>query len=65
MKKTESISQPIPKFKKELAQELGYSLSTFQRKLKAQNIEIPRGLISPNLQVIILNNLNRESDDTK
>ncbi len=33
--------------KKQLAEEFGLSLRTFQRRLKEANLEIPRGLISP------------------
>jgi hypothetical protein len=48
MKQDSSIHKA--KFKKELANELGFSLKTFQRRLKDANIEIPRGLVCPLLQ---------------
>lgn len=38
------------KNKKQLAEELGLSLRTFQRRLKEADLEIPRGLISPEKQ---------------
>lgn len=33
--------------KKQLAEEFGFSLRTFQRRLKEVDLEVPRGLISP------------------
>ncbi len=41
------------KTKKELAQDLGVSMRTFQRHLSNTNLNIPRGLISPKQQVEI------------
>lgn len=38
------------RYKKEIADEMGYSLRTFQRRLKEASIEIPRGLICPEKQ---------------
>lgn len=38
------------KFKKELANELGLSIKTFQRKLHQLGIEVPRGLVTPQQQ---------------
>jgi hypothetical protein len=38
------------KYKKEIANSLGLSLKTFQRRLKDHQILIPRGLISPAVQ---------------
>ena len=34
-------------YKKEIAYKLGISFSTFQRKLKSVNLDVPRGLIPP------------------
>lgn len=50
-------NQTKAKYKKELAEELGLSLSTFQRRLKEANIEIPRGLINPDKQLEIYKKL--------
>ncbi len=38
------------RYKKELADTMGYSLRTLQRRLKEANIETPRGLIDPDKQ---------------
>ena len=35
------------KTRKELADEYGFSPRTFRRKLKASNLKIPKGLITP------------------
>lgn len=35
------------KTKKEVAEEIGFSVKTLSRKLKKANIRIPRGLIDP------------------
>lgn len=43
-------SETRARYKKELADAMGYSLRTFQRRLKEANIEIPRGLICPEKQ---------------
>lgn len=45
------------RFKKEIADELGYSIRTFQRRLKEAQISIPRGLVSPELQQEIMEKL--------
>jgi hypothetical protein len=44
--------------KTELAQKMGMSLRTFQRRLKAANLNVPRGLICPKLQQDISDKLN-------
>jgi hypothetical protein len=44
--------------KKILANDLGMSMSTFQRWLKRNNIDVPRGLITPALQQKIWNIFN-------
>ena len=46
--------QVLPSNKKQLADEMGISLSTFQRLLKKHNLEIPRGIISPHQKQQIL-----------
>lgn len=46
------------KTKSQLADEFGMSLSTFQRRLKAVNLNVPRGLISPDAQKEIFKRLN-------
>ncbi|MBP6826368.1 MAG: hypothetical protein KA165_07405 [Saprospiraceae bacterium] len=45
------------RFKKEIADEMGYSIRTFQRRLKEAEVQIPRGLISPELQQEIFQKL--------
>ncbi len=40
-------SEVKARYKKELADVMGYSLRTFQRRLKEAEIETPRGLIGP------------------
>lgn len=49
------------KTKTEFASILKMSLSTLQRKLKAANIHIPRGLICPKMQTEIYKRLNEEN----
>jgi ATP sulfurylase len=49
--------------KTELAQKLNMSLRTLQRRLVAADLEIPRGLISPELQKEILKKLNKKNLD--
>ncbi len=46
------------KTKTEFATFLKMSLSTLQRKLKAANIQVPRGLICPKMQAEIYKRLN-------
>ena len=46
---------------KEIADELGYSIRTFQRRLKEADISIPRDLISPELQQEIIKNSDEEA----
>ena len=48
------------RFKKEIAEEMGYSVRTLQRRLKEAGIEIPRGLISPEKQLEIFQTLGWE-----
>ncbi len=45
------------RYKKELADAMGYSLRTLQRRLKEANIETPRGLIDPDKQQEIFQKL--------
>lgn len=45
------------KNKKQMAEEFGLSLRTFQRRLKEVDLEIPRGLISPEKQKEICDKL--------
>ena len=45
------------RYKKELADAMGYSLRTLQRRLKEANIETPRGLIDPGKQQEIFQKL--------
>lgn len=45
------------KNKKQMADEFGLSLRTFQRRLKELDLEIPRGLISPEKQQEICDKL--------
>jgi hypothetical protein len=44
---------------------LSISLSTFQRRLKEVQIEVPRGLIHPDLQLLILEKIRLARNDTK
>lgn len=53
------------KYKSEMAQESGMSLSTFQRRLKEAQIEVPRGLIHPDLQLLILEKIRLARNGTK
>lgn len=53
------------KYKSEMAQESGMSLSTFQRRLKEAQIEVPRGLIHPDLQLLILEKIRLARNDAK
>ena len=48
------------KNKKQLAEEFGMSLRTLQRRLKANHLDVPRGLINPELQNRIKNELGWE-----
>ena len=54
--------------KKQLAEAMGISLSTLQRRLKDAEIEVPRGLIPPSKVNEILSALNwfdLDSNDVK
>ena len=53
------------KYKSEMAQESGMSLSTFQRRLKEAQIEVPRGLIHPDLQLLIYEKIRLTRNDAK
>lgn len=46
-------SEVKARYKKELADAMGYSLRTFQRRLKDADIDTPRGLIGPAKQLEI------------
>ncbi len=52
-----NLKEKFPKTKSQMADELGMSLRTFQRRLKQYNLQIPRGLISPKQQIMILQEL--------
>ena len=45
------------KTKEQIAEEMGMSLKTLQRRLKKVNLKIPRGLISPQKQTQIFERL--------
>lgn len=49
------------KTKSQLANDFGISLRTFQRRLKSAELDVPRGLISPQVQQEIKENLNVET----
>ena len=51
----------LPKTKAQMANELGISLRTFQRRLVQHNLNIPRGLIMPQKQILILIELGYSS----
>ncbi|MFK7948418.1 MAG: hypothetical protein AB8G11_12580 [Saprospiraceae bacterium] len=51
------------KTKSQLAHELDLTLKTFQRKLKAANLHVPRGLISPKMQLKIFEALDCNIND--
>lgn len=53
----ETNQETRARYKKEIAEEMGLSLRTFQRRLDEANIEVPRGLICPEKQKEILNEL--------
>jgi hypothetical protein len=53
------------KSKTEMALELSISLSTFQRRLKEVQIEVPRGLIHPDLQLLIYKKIGLTRNDAK
>lgn len=50
-------SETRARYKKEIADAMGFSLRTFQRRLKDARIDIPRGLIGPEQQVEIYKSL--------
>lgn len=50
------MSMNHPKTKQQIAQELGISLRTLQRWIKKSDINVPRGLVSPEKQQELLNN---------
>lgn len=54
---SDRYSETRARYKKELADVMGYSLRTFQRRLKEANIETPRGLICPEKQLEIFQKL--------
>ncbi|MFT5168334.1 MAG: putative DNA-binding protein (UPF0251 family) [Saprospiraceae bacterium] len=54
-----------PKTRKEIAQDLGISYSTFWRLLKKKKINLPRGLVYSNSQENIFNLILKEPDDLK
>jgi hypothetical protein len=45
------------KNKKQLAEEMGLSMRTFQRRLDDADLDVPRGLIGPDQQVEIFERL--------
>lgn len=53
----EPQNEPKARYKKEIAEEMGLSLRTFQRRLDEANIAIPRGLICPEKQKEIFHQL--------
>ncbi len=48
----------VAKTKSEMAFEMGICLKTFQRKLRKNGLDVPRGLISPQLQSLIYEKLS-------
>ena len=54
-----------PKTKFQIAQELGISLRTLQRWIKKSDLEVPRGLVSPQKQIEILEKFGYSSQRTK
>lgn len=48
------------KTRRELAEELGISVSTLWRVLKKSNLEVPSGLIFPNTEEEILKKLKKK-----
>jgi hypothetical protein len=40
----------LPKTKQQIANELGISMSTLKRKLKTYKLDVPRGLVCPDVQ---------------
>lgn len=56
-KKPPLVDPDKPCTKTQLAQEMGISLTTLQKRLKEAGIEIPRKLIPPKVKIDILNKL--------
>lgn len=59
----ESSSEAKARYKKEIAEEMGMSLRTFQRRLDDNNLEVPRGLICPEKQKEIFHSLGWSDKD--
>lgn len=59
-KKTEEVEviRHTAKTKSEMAFEMGICLKTFQRRLKKSGLNVPRGLIMPQLQSLIYEKLS-------
>ena len=53
----ETSPETKARYKKEIAEEMGMSLRTFQRRLDDNNLEVPRGLICPEKQKEIFHSL--------
>jgi len=53
MLKTKSLKYLVPRTREEIAQHIGFSVRTLRRKMKAANLNIQRGLVSPEDQVKI------------
>ena len=54
---TEQHTENKARYKKEIAEEMGLTLRTFQRRLDDANIAVPRGLICPEKQKEIYDQL--------
>lgn len=47
----------VAKTKKQLSDEMGFSMRTFQRRLREAQVEVPRGLVAPEKQYEIYQKL--------
>ena len=47
----------VAKTKKQLSDEMGFSMRTFQRRLREAQVEVPRGLVAPEKQFEIYQKL--------
>jgi len=53
MPRTKSLQHLVPRTREEIARHIGFSVRTLRRKMKAANLKIQGGLVSPKDQVKI------------
>ena len=61
MSKTKTPKHLVPRTREEIAHHMGFSVRTLRRKLKAAGLKVPKGLVSPEDQVIIYTTLGYAS----